>query len=436
MQSTAERYLAARRLTDRPGTVQGYSRALSAFVKWAAEAHPEFRSFANIDREHALEYAEALAAMNSQVTGRPFAILTRYGMLSRLSTFFSDTADWGWKGVPGRPLLGPKDLPKVPQRVPGYIPEDELEPLMEAIRELECPYKRAALLVARWSGARRDEIKRLSLDCLDAYPDGTPRLKIPAGKNRRERIVPLKEEAAQEIRQLCQTIRPGRGLHDEITGELTHYLFVWRGKLLSETYLFDSPLRKICRQVGLLDGEGKHTITAHRFRHTMGTQLAERGAGLPTIMKVLGHDSANMSIIYARISDQTVLADYQKVLGPGAVVAGPLAETLRSGELPASEVEWIKNNFFRTELELGHCLRLPQEGPCECDLYLTCPKFVTTAEYAPRLRVRRQKEFELIEDAISNGWEREVERHRCTVSRIEKLLEELNEPLEGAQDIG
>ena len=34
------------------------------------------------------------------------------------------------------------------------------------------------------------------------------------------------------------------------------------------------------------------------------------------------------------------------------------------------------------------CLRLPAEGPCECDLYLTCAKFLTTPEYVPRLRAR------------------------------------------------
>jgi hypothetical protein len=31
---------------------------------------------------------------------------------------------------------------------------------------------------------------------------------------------------------------------------------------------------------------------------------------------------------------------------------------------------------------------LPQEGPCECDLYLRCPKFITTSAYAPRLHDR------------------------------------------------
>jgi hypothetical protein len=59
---------------------------------------------------------------------------------------------------------------------------------------------------------------------------------------------------------------------------------------------------------------------------------------------------------------------------------------VKSGVLPDEAVHWLKANFFKTELELGHCLRLPAEGPCECDLYLTCAKFVTTGEYAPRLR--------------------------------------------------
>jgi hypothetical protein len=89
-----------------------------------------------------------------------------------------------------------------------------------------------------------------------------------------------------------------------------------------------------------------------------------------------------MSVTYANISDPAVLADYQSVLQPGAVIAGPLAETLRAGQLGQDALDWLKTNFYKTALELGHCLRLPQEGPCECDLYLTCAKFVTTPHYA------------------------------------------------------
>lgn len=252
------------------------------------------------------------------------------------------------------------------------------------------------------------------------------------GKTYQERLVPIHEEAAEAIRVLQADRRGERGLRDEVTGETVRYLFIHRGKLMSWSYIFRSPLKVACKQAGLTDAEGKAKIWTHRFRHTLGTQMAERGAKLHTIMSVLGHNSTDMTMVYARISDKEVLKDYQNVISAGDAIAGPFAEVLRSGELPPSDVEWIKNNFFKTELELGHCLRLPQEGPCECDLYLNCAKFVTTKEYAPRLRARKDTEFELIDDAVYHGWERELERHRCTVRRIDQLLAELGEPPDGS----
>lgn len=248
---------------------------------------------------------------------------------------------------------------------------------------------------------------------------------------KRERIVPLHQEAADAIRVL-QSLRHAdeRGLRDTQTGIETRYLFLHYGKLYSDYYLFDCALSQACAVAGLVNASGKAMITAHRFRHTVGTQLAERGAKLHTIMKILGHTSASMTMTYAQISDREVLKDYQAVLGPGAMIAGPFAETLKAGQLSASSVDWLKSNFFKTELELGRCLRLPQEGPCECDLYLNCAKFVTSSEYAPQLRRRREREQELVKDAMTHGWQREVERHQCTIKRIEDLLRDLGEPLD------
>lgn len=431
MAAVTERYLAARRAQgSRPSTLDNVGRALRRFIAWLARAHPQLESFAAVTREHVLAYAAALETTPAPRTGLPLAANTVRGHLCSLAVFFRDVAAWGWEEVPGRPLLGAGDRPPMPRRVPRYIPDNELARLMPAIRALPCPYRRAALLVARWSGARCDEIRRLALDCLDAYPDGTPRLRLPAGKTRSERLVPLNAEAAAAIRALQAQRRAERGFRDDLTGEVTRRLFVRYGTMLSVSYLFDTALKEACAAAGLVDAAGHHTVSAHRFRHTVGTQLAERGARLHTIMAVLGHSDPGMSLVYAQLSDRAVLRDYQAVLGPGAAIAGPLAATLRAGALPASAVDWLKSNFLKTELELGHCLRLPQEGPCECDLYLTCAKFITTPAYAPRLRARRLRELELVADAAARGWPREVERHQCAIARIEQLLAELGEPLE------
>ncbi len=436
MQAVVHRYLVVRQLTDEPNTVQGFDTTTYKFITWMAHVYPQIESWAEVTREQVLEYAEAMKTAISPQTGKPLSTVSRRGQLSRLSVFLSDIAMWGWEDAPGRPLLVKGDLPKRPQRIPRYIPDQELERLMMAIRDLPCPFQRAALLTARWCGARREEISRLSLECLDRYPDGTARLHIPAGKTKRERVVPLNEEAAQalqEVQALRRQLAVERGFPDRLTGSETRCLFVRHGKPLSVEYLFQWALQAACAQVGLVDSKGKATITAHRFGHTVGKQLAEKGAKLHTIMTVLGHASPHMTMVYAQISDPVVRQDYQAVLGPGATIAGPSAEALRAGKLSHTDIQWLQDNFFKTELELGRCLRLPQEGPCECELYLTCAKFVTTPAYAPRLRRRRRIEQELVEDAAAHRWQREVERHQCTIRRLEQLLTDLREPIEGSE---
>lgn len=301
---------------------------------------------------------------------------------------------------------------------------------MDAIRRLPCPLQRAALLVARWSGGRRSEIRRLHLDCLDAYPDGTPRLRLAIGKSRKERMVPIHQEAADAIRAV-QTQRhrePDRGIYDADLGRRVRYLFIAHGRLASPDYLFATPLAVVCAQVSLVDEDGRALVTPHRFRHALGTQLAEKGARTRAIMSILGHQSAHMSMTYAALSDEEVLRDYQSVLAPGATLAGPQAAAIRKGHINQEALDWLRTNFYKTELELGRCLRLPQEGPCECDLYLSCAKFVTTPDYAPRLRTRLQTEQELAADALARGWQREVERHQRIAERIHCLLTELGEP--------
>jgi hypothetical protein len=103
------------------------------------------------------------------------------------------------------------------------------------------------------------------------------------------------------------------------------------------------------------------------------------------------------------------------------MIAGAGAEAISAGELTAEAVDWLRSNFLKTELELGHCLRLPSEGPCECDLYLSCTRFVTTFAYASRLRERHRLELSLADDARMRTWPREVERHCGIARRIEQL---------------
>src|SRR5260370_41876960 len=130
MEAVIARYLAARRLTDQPGTVAGYEQDLHRFVSWLTQAHPDVETLAGVTREHITEYAEALTTTTSSRTGRPLATLTRRGALSCLSVFFQETARWQWEDGPQRPLLQHGDLPKVPQRVPTPTRNEQRSPVV------------------------------------------------------------------------------------------------------------------------------------------------------------------------------------------------------------------------------------------------------------------------------------------------------------------
>jgi hypothetical protein len=168
---------------DRPQTVRHARDALRRLVTWMTQSHPETASLADLHREHAEEFLGWLGTPTNQQTGAPLSISYRRTVVTLISRFVTETAAWGWDDVPARVLFTRGDIPKIPKPLPRFIPDHELAKLMTAVEQLPNPYQRAALIVARWSGARRDEIRRLAVDCLDTYPDGHPRLRIRSARD-------------------------------------------------------------------------------------------------------------------------------------------------------------------------------------------------------------------------------------------------------------
>ncbi len=226
---------------DRPQTVRHARDALHRLVSWMAQEHPEMASLADLHREQAEEFLRWLGTQSNQQTGAPLSISYRRSVVTLITRFVTETAAWGWDDVPARVLFTRGDIPKIPKPLPRFIPDHELAKLMTAVDQLPNRFQRAALIVARWSGARRDEIRRLAVDCLDTYPDGHPRLRIPVGKGYAERSIPLHPQAANALQPLIDLARRtgGRRRYDPTAGREVQHVFVVRGKLLSKSLLFD-----------------------------------------------------------------------------------------------------------------------------------------------------------------------------------------------------
>jgi hypothetical protein len=123
MEALLERYIWARRVQHaRPATLAKIGGDVRRFIDWLAREHPEMESFADVTRDQALAYSASLDTALSPSSGRPLSVESKITRLSSLSVFFRDTTAWGWEGAPRRPLLGARDLPKRPRRIPATSP--------------------------------------------------------------------------------------------------------------------------------------------------------------------------------------------------------------------------------------------------------------------------------------------------------------------------
>lgn len=409
-------------------TQDSIAMSLHTFGRFLYRDFPTVDSVEELTRSHVEAFLTYMRHEPSPVTGRLYSTTYQKRHISHLVRMFEEMHSLGYIGEGTLGIVSRLDMPKSNLPLPRYLTTSELDQLDAQIDAWPQPEQRAALLVLRWTGARRDEVRRLTIDALGSYPDGQPKLRIPAGKTGREREVPLHPKAAAALQEVIDARKrvAMRGLYDDRAARTVKHLFVKRGRLPSHQFLIDYPLREICLNLGLVDDQGRPIVTSHRFRHTVGTQMAENGAQLQTIMSMLGHSTPYTALIYARMSDSSIREQYNSsILGAESALAGPGVEILKQMTMSDTDVDWLKTNYLKTSLELGHCLRLPQEGPCECDLYLSCSKFVTSSEYLPRLRDAAVTQARLIEDAQDHGWLREVERHQRRLSKIHQLISDL-----------
>ncbi|MFJ6141212.1 hypothetical protein [Kitasatospora sp. NPDC092286] len=149
MLAVAQKWLAARELTDAPSTVDKLELAVRVFGVWLGENHPEITTFADVTREHCLDWIGHIAQAPAERTGKPLGVMSRIQRISGLSQFFRDTAVWQYADVPGHTLIGAGDAPKYPQKVPRFISDHELDKLMPAIGW------RVRSRMARWSRSVR-----------------------------------------------------------------------------------------------------------------------------------------------------------------------------------------------------------------------------------------------------------------------------------------
>jgi integrase len=416
LQETFVAYLDRLTATHTRGTVTGTATRLNHFAAHLAAVDPPLTSLAELDRRRHIEtYLTATAeAMNSR-TGAPIQASERRGRILAVHCLLNDIAEWGWPEAPKRRLVFRADIPKLPRTLPRYLTPDLDRRLTHALHTWPERLAADALLLQRATGLRIGELVDLELDSVHEIPGQGAWLKVPLGKLNTERMVPLDEETVALIDRIVAHRSPGRPLPHPRTARPTDYLLTHHGRRLTVDHLRDV-LTRVTTDAGL-----PH-ITPHQLRHTYATALVNAGVSLQSLMALLGHVSAEMSLRYGRLFDSTVRTEYERALAAAKAHLGTLPTEPSQGRvlLPIVDGDWTVAPAIKARLAGGFCIRAQVQGPCAyANICEHCPNFRTDTGYLPVLAAQRADTETLARDAEARGWTGEAERHRRLIARLD-----------------
>jgi site-specific recombinase XerD len=146
----------------------------------------------------------------------------------------------------------------------------------------------AILLLLSRLGLRAKEVANLQLHDVDGV-NGS--LLIRASKTHAERLLPLAQDVGEALLAYLRTGRPATS---------SRYLFLAHTAPYHPLHTA-SAMTKIVKRLLAKAGIARWSSGAHLFRHTVATQLVNRGASFKDIADVLGHHTLQTTGLYAKL---------------------------------------------------------------------------------------------------------------------------------------
>jgi integrase len=345
---------------------------------------------------------------------------SRTGQIGSLAGLLRAARQHGWEPrLPAQACFYREDYPRLMAGAPRALPETVMTQLERAENLARFPDPAGRLLarILMGTGLRVGDGCKLPLDCVVRDGQGAPYLRYVNHKMSRDAFVPIDDALAEAIaaqQQAVVTMFPQAGcLLPRRTRNLD-------GKLPFSTSTFRGQLAEWLRACDIRGELGRPVhVTPHQWRHTFGTRLINNQVPQETVRRLLDHASHQMTAHYARLSDQTIRDQWER-----ARKVGISGEELPAETGPLAEAAWMKNNLARAKMALpnGYCA-LPLQQRCEyANACLTCPVFVTTAEFLPQHHRQLAQTRTLISQAEQRGQQRVAEMNRTVEKNLIAII--------------
>ncbi len=408
-------------------TIDIEARSIRYFSDFLAEQHPEVVDEAGLDRpiiEHYISWM-ATNALGGYQTNTSLVVMRGFLEACRRHRWLP--------GLPIETVIYLDEIPRRPRPLPRFVDEFVMAQLEDPdnLARLPDATTRHLVIVIMETGLRAFDACALPFNPVIDDSVGWPCLQFFNHKMAAEQMIPLSAAAAQAIRDQQTDLQlrldvpppvlfPAENANPDGTRSISY------GTLRDRLSRWE-------HDIGLHDETGQPVVvTAHQFRHTLGTRMINQGVPQHIVQKMLGHASPQMTARYATIHDTTVRAAFDDYQRRRVDIEGQRLPF--DPDAPAADAEWVKHNLARVAASLpnGYCGRPPQQDCPHPNACLTCPDFQTTPQFLSLHRRQHDDTLVLLTAAEQAGNHRLAANHRQVADNLEHVIDAL-EAIDGEE---
>ena len=323
-----------------------------------------------------------------------------------------------------------------------FIPEPILKQLDNNIMDLDRPQFIPVYILLRETGWRGTDILNLKYyNCLEQIwnnkeekynyylcgeitKTGISQLKIPI----RDKVAEMLQKSIDKAKDLStEKNNPKKYLFNTYEGKL-------KGKPLAKKNLLYT-IQRLIVQKDIRDvNGGLYHFRLHSLRHTRAKEYVEQGMGISIIQQILGHQSLQMTVHYATVSENVLYEKWKNTEDLELFKVDTTTNELIEIDISSNEgenlirYEYVKKNLDAVRVPFGVCFKA-SKLPCKQQINhcLTCASFCTTIENIPEYEEEIEKVKQQIE--ISNKCSRELwaEKNKQYLNILEQTLEKVKE---------
>ena len=189
--ATMRRYLVQLTTFLAPRSIDAADITLRQFTQWLTTT-TDVTIVGDIERRHVEDYKVWLADQPGR-HGR-LATNTQRHRLRMIRIFLQRLIEWGWPDAPGRNPILHGDIPPRTDPLPKFLTDQQAAAFIAAAKAHPLArYRLVALVLAR-TGLRASELCGLAADAVTHIGNDGYWLRVPVGKLRNDRMIPLLPE--------------------------------------------------------------------------------------------------------------------------------------------------------------------------------------------------------------------------------------------------